>query len=133
MKIKRIGKVTTLVKMSFKQDIANYGSDTEEIHQSNNDEVDLVIDQDLTNPSTEAGSTSLDAIKNDSRLYDERKYASQYAWFYYNLEKCGYLCKICEVFYSDHPCSTGCGKGAWSHNAVLLKDNLKRRFQRHEK
>ena len=28
---------------------------------------------------------------------------------------------------------TGHGKGAWSHNTVFLKDNPKRRLQRHEK
>ena len=95
------------------QDIAeNYETDTEEYQESGDDEVGLVIDQNLTNLSTEACPASPDVIKNDNRLYDERKYAGQYTWFYYNLAKYGYLCKICEVFYSDHPCATGRGKGA---------------------
>ena len=66
-------------------------------------------------------------------MYDERKYAGQYTWFCCNLAKYGDLRKICEVFYNDHPCPTDRERGAWSHNAVLLKDNPKRRFQRHEK
>ena len=57
----------------------------------------------------------------------------QYTWFYYNLAKYGYLSKICEVFYSDHPYLTDRGRGAWSHNVVLLKENPKRKFQCHEK
>ena len=65
-----------------------------------------------------AGPASPDVIKNDNRLYDQRKYARQYTWFYYNLAKYEYLCKICEVFYSDHSCPTGQGRRAWSHNAV---------------
>ena len=81
--------------------------DTEEYQESGDGEVDLVIDQNLTNLSTEAGQASPDVIKNNSRLYDERKYAGQYTWFYYNLAKYGYLCKICEVFYSDHAFLTG--------------------------
>ena len=73
----------TLVKMSFKQKIAeNYETDTEENNESGDDEVNLLIDQDLTNLSPEAGSASSDVIKNDNRLYDERKYAGQYTWFY---------------------------------------------------
>ena len=43
------------------------------------------------------------------------------------------MSEVCEVFYSDHPCPTGRGRGAWSHNAILSQGNLKRRFQCHEK
>ena len=65
------------------EDIAeNYETDTEENNESGDDEVNLLIDQDLTNLSPEAGSASSDVIKNDNRLYDERKYAGQYTWFY---------------------------------------------------
>ena len=64
---------------------------------------------------------SPDVIKNNSRLYDERKYAGQYTWFYYNLAKYGYLCKICEVFYSDHAFLTGWGRRAWSHITFYWK------------
>ena len=81
------------------EDVAeNYEMDTVENHESGDDEVDLVVDPDLKNLSTEAGPASPDVIKNDNRLYDERKYTGQYTWFYYNLAKYGYLCKICEVF-----------------------------------
>ena len=45
----------------------------------------------------------------------------------------GYMCKICELFFSDKPCPSGHGRGAWSHVAVLLKENLKKRFSRHKK
>lgn len=96
------------------------------------DDDDLVIDH--QSDSTCIGPiTTPEMIKQDNRLYDERKYVSQYPWVYYNLEKYGYLCKVCEVFYGDQLCPSGRGRGAWSHNAVLLKDNPKRRFQRHEK
>ena len=71
-----------------------------------------MIDQNLTNLPTEACPASPDVIKNNNRLYDEQKYAGQYTWFYYNLGKYGYLCKICEVFYSDHPWPPGQGRGA---------------------
>ena len=65
------------------EDIAeNYETDTEENNESGDDEVNLLIDQDLTKLSPEAGSASSDVIKNDNRLYDERKYAGQYTWFY---------------------------------------------------
>ena len=42
-------------------------------------------------------------------------------------------CKIYEVFFSDKPCPSGRGRGAWSHVAVLLKENPKKRFVRHGK
>ena len=45
----------------------------------------------------------------------------------------GYMCKICEVFFSDKPCPSSRGRGAWSHVAVLHKENPKKRFSRHEK
>ena len=45
----------------------------------------------------------------------------------------GYMCKICELFFSDKPCPSGHRRGAWSHVAVLLKENLKKRFSRHKK
>ena len=46
------------------EDIAeNYEMDTEENHECGDDEVDLVIDQDLTNLSTEAGPASQDVKK----------------------------------------------------------------------
>ena len=40
--------------------------------------------------------------------------------------------KICEVFFSDKPCKSGCRRGTWSHVAVLLKENPKKCFSRHE-
>ena len=45
----------------------------------------------------------------------------------------GYMCKICEVFLSDKPCPSSRGRGAWFHVAVLLKENPKKHFSRHEK
>ena len=56
------------------EDIAeNYETDTEENQESGDDEVDLVIDQNLTNLSTEGGPARPDVIKNNDWLYDEWK------------------------------------------------------------
>ena len=41
--------------------------------------------------------------------------------------------KICEVFFNDKPCPSGHRRGAWSHVAVLLKENWKKHFSRYEK
>ena len=45
----------------------------------------------------------------------------------------GYMCKIWEVLFSDKPCPSGRRRGACSHVAVLLKENPKKHFSRHEK
>ena len=45
----------------------------------------------------------------------------------------GYMCKICEVFFSDKPCPSCRGRKAWSHVAILLKENPKKHFSWHEK
>ena len=90
-----------------------YETNTEENQESGDDEVDLMIGLNLTNLSTEVGPTSPDVLKTttDCIIVLERKYAGQYTWFYYNLAKYVYLCKICEVFYCDHPSPTGRGGG----------------------
>ena len=69
----------------------------------------------------------------DNRLFDEQKYLKKYTWAHYSMTQYGYMCKICEVFFSDKPCPSGYGRGVWSHVAVLLKQNPKKRFSRHEK
>ena len=57
------------------EDIAeNYETDTEENQESRDDEVDLTIDQNLTNLSTDGDPARPDVIKNNNRLY-EWKYA----------------------------------------------------------
>ena len=66
----------------------------------------------------------------DNRLFDEQKYLNKYTWTYYSMTQ--YMYKICEVFFSDKPCKSGCGRGTWSHVAVLLKENPKKCFSRHE-
>ena len=66
-------------------------------------------------------------------IYDERKYSTQFPWVYYNLIIYGYMCKVCEVFHKDKLCLVAAGRGAWSHCAVLLKDNPGKKFRRHEK
>ena len=38
-------------------------------------------------------------IKQDPRLFDERSYEKEYTWLYYNCNKGGYMCKVCEVCY----------------------------------
>ena len=45
----------------------------------------------------------------------------------------GYMCKICEVFFSDKPCRSGRGRGTWFHIAILFKENPKKCLSRHEK
>ena len=79
-----------------------------------------------------SGFASPTEIKKDYRLYDERRYLSDHKWAYYNNVKVGYLCKVCEVVYGDKPCSVGRARGAWSHTAVILKDNPGEKFKRHE-
>ena len=54
-------------------------------------------------------------------------------WAYYSMTQYQYMCKIREVFFSDKPCPAGCRRGAWSHVAILLKENPKKHFPRHEK
>ena len=52
------------------EDIAeNYETDTEENQESGDDEVDLTIDQNLTNLSTDGDPARPDVIKNN-RLYE---------------------------------------------------------------
>ena len=53
------------------EDIAeNYETDTEENQESGDDEVDLTIDQNLTNLSTDGDPARPDVIKNNNRLYE---------------------------------------------------------------
>ena len=89
------------------------------------------ISQDGSLPSSMFAS-SLD-LKNDSRLYDERRYLTNFRWAYFNHSKNGYMCKTCETFYGDLGCSESQNRGAWSHNAVILRDNPGKRFRRHNK
>ena len=56
----------------------------------------------------------LASIPGSCKIWENIKISAKFA---------KYLCKIWEVFYSDKP---------WSHNAVLLKDNPKRRLQHHK-
>ena len=65
----------------------------------------------------------LASIPGSCKIWENIKISAKFA---------KYLCKIWEVFYSDKPCLTGRGRGVWSHNAVLLKDNPKRRLQHHK-
>ena len=65
----------------------------------------------------------------DNRLFDEQELIfKKYTWAYYSMIQYGYMCKICGVFFSDKPCPSGGGTGAWSHIAILLKENPKKRF-----
>ena len=53
------------------EDIAeNYETDTEENQESGDDEVDLTINQNLTNLSTDGDPARPDVIKNNNRLYE---------------------------------------------------------------
>ena len=91
----------------------------------------------LTNDKYEDEVTLVDSnslSKNtmqDNCLFHEQKYLKKYTWAYYLMTKYGYMCKICEVFFSDKPCPSSCRRGAWSHVAALLKKNLEKGFSRH--
>ena len=83
-----------------------------------------MINQALSNLSEETGL-------DDNWLYDGQKNAGWYTWFYYNFAKYSYLCKFEKFFFTNlrsffYQCPAGCGRGAWSYNAVLLEDNLKK-------
>ena len=39
-------------------------------------------------------------IKQDHRLFDEQRYEKKYTWLYYNCNKDGYMCKVCEVLWA---------------------------------
>ena len=67
----------------------------------------------------------------DKRLLDE--HLKKHTWAYYSMTQNGYMCKISEIFFIDKPCPSDHGRGAWSHVTVLLKENLKKCFSRHEK
>ena len=62
----------------------------------------------------------------DNCLFDEQKCLKKYTWAYYLMIQYGYMCKISEVSFSDKPCPSGRRRGAWSHVAMLLKENLKK-------
>ena len=41
--------------------------------------------------------------------------------------------KICEVFYGKSPVPTGRGRGAWSHNALIVHGNVGKKLRRQAK
>ena len=65
-------------------------------------------------------------IKQNHRLFDERRYEKEYVWLYYNFSKNGYLCKVCEVFYGNSSVKPGGSRGAWPHRQFILKITLAR-------
>ena len=83
--------------------------------------------------SNEMRFANSEEIRRDHRLFDERRYEKEYTWLYYKFNKKGYLCKICEVFYRESSAKPGGSTGAWSHNAVIFKDNLGEKLTRHDK
>ena len=85
---------------------------------------ELSMDDEI-NPSgsNEMRFANSEEIRRDHRLFDERRYEKEYTWLYYNFNKKNYLCKICEVFYGESSAKPGGSRGAWSHNAVIFKDN----------
>ena len=51
-------------------------------------------------------------ISKDHRLHDEGQYECPYTWIYFNNALRGYMCKICEMYYSSKPCPSGGNRGA---------------------
>ena len=43
------------------------------------------------------------------------------------------MCKTCETFFGNQGCPISQGRGAWSHYGVVLRDNLGKKFCRHNK
>ena len=56
-----------------------------------------------------------------------------YDWLYYSQVDHGCMCKICEVFYGKSPVPTGRGRGAWSHNALIVHGNVGKKLRRQAK
>ena len=71
-------------------------------------------------------------IKRDHRLFDERRYEKEYTWLYYNCNKGGYMCKVCEVCYGQSNAKAGGNRGVWSHVEVRFKDNPGKKLKRHD-
>ena len=51
-------------------------------------------------------------ISKDHRLHDQGQYECPYTWMYFNNALRGYMCKICEMYYSSKPCPSGGNRGA---------------------
>ena len=68
--------------------------------------------------------------EQDHRLFDERRYEKEYTWLYYNCNKGGYMCKVCEVYYGQSNAKAGGNRGAWSHVEVRFKDNTGKKLKR---
>lgn len=51
----------------------------------------------LPSESNEMRFANTKEIRHNHHLFDEK----EYSWLYYNLNKKGFLCKICEVFYGE--------------------------------
>ena len=62
--------------------------------------VELSTDDEIHHPSesNEMHFTNAEEIRRGHHLFDEKRYEKIYNWLYYNINKKGYLCKICEVF-----------------------------------
>ena len=56
-----------------------------------------------------------------------------YDWVYYSQVAHGYMRKICKVFYGKSPVPTGRGRGAWSHNALIVHGNVGKKLRRQAK
>ena len=97
------------------------GSDDED---NNDDAFDMLVDDVAGGDSRRFSSTK--EIMDDHRLYDSAKYEKLYHWLYYSNMKCGYMCKICDIYYGSGRC-----RGAWSHKAVVLADNPGKKLRRH--
>ena len=62
-------------------------------------------------------------IQDDYCICNQSGYKKMYDWLYYIQVAHGYMCKICEVFYGKSTVTTGRGRDAWSHNAVMFHGN----------
>ena len=108
-----------------------------EFEQQIDDELDTSSDtsgdSEIESAVNEIGFAKEKDIASDHRLYDQSKYERVYTWLYYNHTLNGYMCKVCDIFYTGTECPTGGDRGAWSHVAVKFHDNAGKKLRRHDK
>ena len=78
-----------------------------------------------------SGFAPKESITKDLRLYDETGYGKLYTWLYFSQAFHGYLCKRCKFFYRKKAVPSGKGREAWSHKAIVFKDNPGIKLRRH--
>ena len=73
--------------------------------------------------SNEVRFASIEEIRRDHRLFDERRYGKEYALLHFHFNKKGYLCKSCEIFYVESSVKSGGSRRHCRIMLVIFKDN----------